>query len=367
MGTNSSLLKKPAPAILTIMHGEFKTRWLDRFGLPSPHWQEKARAHVNNLPFADPVVLEDLLRALFENTPEFLMDHQDDTSLLIAEAFGWSCFSIWQCGSAFPSFPENYALFLKDALFGDQKKRTPEAELLSRMLVEFNTQQGQCGFNKLALSNPQAIRESEERIHEGNYEFYLKAREKYDEFQFYLKESQAFKAEWQSIKSSFPKQTKAKEIVHRTLLAERNWEQGPGALFKTKAQRFQATFDLFCWKYYLWGMKGDEPLLMKPSVVFTPLGTQIFIPGYLSLDAKRDLNFSAINQIHKARGVMRQGEGFSVGRHARAEQKKKAKSLDKKAQEIGLKGDARYRFIARELGMPDRGDYRNVRSLLKTD
>jgi hypothetical protein len=36
-------------------------------------------------------------------------------------------------------------------------------------------------------------------------------------------------------------------------------------------------------------MKGDEPLLMKPSVVFTPFGTEIFIPGYISFDPKRDL------------------------------------------------------------------------------
>jgi hypothetical protein len=67
--------------------------------------------------------------------------------------------------------------------------------------------------------------------------------------------------------------------IASTLLVERNWERGPGAPFQTKAQRFQATFDLFCWKYYLWGMKGNKPFLMKPSVVFTPLGTQIFIPG----------------------------------------------------------------------------------------
>ena len=59
-------------------------------------------------------------------------------------------------------------------------------------------------------------------------------------------------------------------------------------------------------------MHGDEPLLMKPSVVFTPLGTQIFIPGYLSLDAKRDLDFKRINTLHKARGLPRQGEDYLI-------------------------------------------------------
>jgi hypothetical protein len=348
------------------MHDEFKTRWLDRFGLPSTNWQAKVRVKMRNLPFADTITFQDLFRVLFVDTPRLLKDFNDSTTMLIAEAFGWCCFSIWQCGSAFPSFPENYALFLKEALFAAPKKRPVEAEMLSRMLVEFNAGNGQCGFNKLALANPETIRDSEKRIHDGSYEFYLKAQAKYDEYLFYLKESKAFKTEWKLIKASFPKQTNTPKIIHRTLLVERNWERGTGAQFKTQAQRFLATFDLFCWKYFLWGMERDKPHLMKPSVVFTPLGTQIFIPGYLSLDAKRDLNFAAINQIHKARGVLRQGDGFSVGRHVRTNQMKKAIILNKKAQNLGLKGNDRYRFISRSLRMSDCGDYRNIRSLLET-
>lgn len=355
----------PTSTLIPI-HNDFKSRWLNQFGLPLTNWREKGCAHVTDLPFADKDTLLDLLQGLFVAVPKLLKTRKDSTTLLIAEAFGWCCFSVWQCGSAFPSFPENYATFLMDALLADPTKRPPEAEMLSKMLVEFNRQDGQCGFNKLALANPQAIRESERRIHDGSYEFYLKAQEKYDEYQFYLEESKAFQEEWALIKSSFPRQTGTSEIIHRTLLFERNWECGHGAQFSTKAKRFQAAFDLFCWKYYLWGMRGNDPLLMKPSVVFTPLGTQIFIPGYLSLDAKRDLNFSAINGIHKARGVMRQGGAFSIVRKLMMESKRKAKHLDAEAKSMGLKGDARYRYVAHGLHIFDGGDYRNIRSLLET-
>jgi hypothetical protein len=347
------------------MHNEFKTRWLSRLGLSSTSWREKARAHVTGLPFAEKDTLLDLLQVLFVAVPKLLKTRKDTTNLLIAEAFGWCCFSIWQCGSAFPSFPENYATFLRDALLADPKKRLPEADMISRMLVEFNVQNGQCGFNKLALANPKAIRESERRIHDGSFEFYLKAQEKYDEYQFYLEESKAFQEEWALIKSSFPRQTASSEIIHRTILFERNWERGQGAQFSTKPKRFQAVFDLFCWKYYLWGMQGNEPLLMKPSVVFTPLATQIFIPGYLSLDAKRDLNFAAINQIHKARGVMRQGPGFSLGRKINADLCKRAILLNKKALRNGLKGNERYQYIAHELSLSEAGDYRGIRLLIR--
>ncbi len=85
--------------------------------------------------------------------------------------------------------------------------------------------------------------------------------------------------------------------------------------FDSDGSAFQAVFDVFSWKYYLWAMKGDEPLLMKPSVVFTPFGTQILIPGYISFDPKRDLKLGIVSELYRARGIRCQGEGFSVGTH----------------------------------------------------
>lgn len=151
-------------------------------------------------------------------------------------------------------------------------------------------------------------------VRDGEYEKILHAPVKYDEFELQIRASDDLKKEWVEIKRLFPKQTGGRDIIHRSLVPERNWVRDPGANFKSKGAAFQAVFDLFCWKYYLWAMKGDEPLLMKPSVVFTPFGTQIFIPGYISFDPKRDLKLGVVSRLHRARGIRRQGEGFSGGR-----------------------------------------------------
>jgi len=167
---------------------------------------------------------------------------------------------------------------------------------------------------------------------------------KYEEYEDALRRSEEFQADWQQIKDSFPEQALDKKTIRRTLILERNWERD-GARFENVSQSFQAVFDLFCWKYYLWAMEGDQPQLLKASVVFTPLGTQIFIPGYLSFDSKRDLDFGKVAKLHRARGVPRQGPGFSEGRKEAAKMKVLAKQADQEARKKRLKGDKRYAFI----------------------
>jgi hypothetical protein len=232
------------------------------------------------------------------------------------------------------------------------------------MIAEFNAGGGRCGFNRLQVTAPNLIRESEALVHEGRYEFYLRAQEKYDEYQFYLEQSEEFRKEWTLLKNMFPEAIAGDRVINRSLIPERNWVRGVGAQFTTKSQRFQALFDFLCWKYYLWGMRGDTPLLLKTSVVFTPFGTQLFIPGYLSFDSKRDLDFSKVMRLHRARGIARQGPGFSVGRRELAELKRKAKAADKEAREMRLKGDRRYQFICETIGFRDAGDFRRLRKLL---
>ncbi len=286
---------------------------------------------------------------------------------MLAEAFAWTCFAFWQCGSAFPSFPENYAVCLHEALRQHVKKRNPAAVVLARLLVPAtDAGDGRCGFNQLSLSKPELIRESERLIHAGRYEDYLKAKEKYDEYEDALSRSKEFLTDWQQIKDSFPEQVRATKVIRRTLILERNWERD-GAQFGDTSQSFQAVFDLFCWKYYLWAMEGDQPQLLKASVVFTPLGTQIFIPGYLSFDSKRDLDSGKVAKLHRARGVSRQGPGFSVGRKELADLRIKAKVADKDAKKRGIKGDSRYEFISKQIGFPDQPDYRRTRKLLSRE
>jgi hypothetical protein len=112
-------------------------------------------------------------------------------------------------------------------------------------------------------------------------------------------------------------------------------------------------------------MKKNMPLLLKPSVVFTPLGTQIFVPGFLSFDAKRDLDLGLVSRLHRARGILRQGGKMSPGREELALRVKRARRLEAQAREQGLKGEARYRFVSEGLGMRAGADYRQIRFLLR--
>ena len=114
-------------------------------------------------------------------------------------------------------------------------------------------------------------------------------------------------------------------------------------------------------------MEDERPQLLKASVVFTPLGTQIFIPGYLSFDPKRDLDFKKIASLHRARGINRQGPGFSIGRKELAERKRLAKIADKEARRRKLRGDARYEFIVAKIShiFIDHPDYRRTKKLLE--
>ena len=343
----------------------FRSRWLEKFDLPESCWTEGLDERLADRPFCKPKEVKPLLRFLFDVLPGKLEKDTSDDTRLLADAFAWTCFAFWQCGSAFPSFPENYAACLLQALRQPAKKRSSAAIVLARLLVPSNgAAGGRCGFNQLALSNPELIRKSEHLIHAGRYEDYLKAKVKYEEYEDALSLSAEFQADWQQIKDNFPAHVRTKKPIRRTLILERNWERD-GAQFKDASQIFQAVFDLFCWKYYLWAMKGDQPQLLKASVVFTPLGTQIFIPGYLSFDPKRDLDFGKVAKLHRARGVTRQGPEFSVGRKVTAKMKVLAKQADQEARKQHLTGDRRYAFIGQQLRLLDHGDYRQIKRLLE--
>jgi hypothetical protein len=343
----------------------FRSRWLGKFDLPESHWDKDLDERLAERPFCDSEEVKPLLLYLFNDLPAILEKDPSADTQLLAEAFAWTCFAFWQCGSAFPAFPENYAACLQEALQQPVKKRNPAAIVLARFLVPAKaTEDGRCGFNQLTLSKPKLIRESEHLIHEGRYEDYLKAKEKYEEYEDALSRSAEFQADWQQIKDDFPAHVSTKGMIRRTLITERNWERD-GAQFGDASKIFQAVFDLFCWKYYLWAMKGDQPQLLKASVVFTPLGTQIFIPGYLSFDSKRDLDFGKVAKLHRARGVARQGPGFSVGRKELAKLRIKAKAADKEARRRGLKNGDRFEFISKQIGFIDSGDFRRLRKLLE--
>lgn len=343
---------------------KFKERWLERFGLTPKNWRGNVRKHLRSLPFADECGCRILLVALFEKVPGMLGEQPDSDTARLAEAFGWCCFSFWQCGSSFPAYPEDYATFLLSELLKPTPRRSAQAGLLTNMIVGAGADAGRCGFNALKVRDPEPIRESERSVLCGDYDAYLKASEKYHEYLARLGSNPEFQQDWRALKRAFPRKTAGGRILHRSLIPERNWYQAGAVAFITPAARFQAAFDLFCWKYFLWGMKKNTPLLLKPSVVFTPLGTQIFIPGYLSFDPKRDLDLRRISRLHKARGTLRQGSKLSPGREDLTLRARRARRLDREAKSRGLKGDSRYNFIAGGLGLPEPVDFRQVRFLL---
>jgi hypothetical protein len=341
---------------------EFASKWLKRLGLPSD-WREPARRHLEQLCFS---VLQDtwpLVESLFTVVPHIL--NREPERMDLAEAYGWCCYAFWQCESAFPSFPERFASFLLEQLQADQCRNLEISSLLASLFVDADDLEKWGGINHPQLARPEVIRAHERVVKHGAYERILNAQIKYDEFERQIQASTDLKKEWSEIKRLFPDQTTGRDIIHRSLVPERNWVRGSGANFDSDQSAFQAVFDVFSWKYYLWAMKGDEPLLMKPSVVFTPFGTQIFIPGYISFDPKRDLKLGIVSELHRARGIRRQGEGFSIGRIDRNDRAKRAAELNEEAKTKGLEGDGRLRFIAKELRIATREDYREIRRLIE--
>src|SRR6266536_430665 len=59
--------------------------------------------------------------------------------------------------------------------------RSAHGFLVASMIVELNSWNGQCGFNRLKLADAAVVRDSERLISEGDYQFYLNARMKYEE------------------------------------------------------------------------------------------------------------------------------------------------------------------------------------------
>ena len=96
----------------------------------------------------------------------------------------------------------------------------------------------------------------------------------------------------------------------------------------------------------------------------TPYGTQIFVPAYMSYDARRDFNHAKISELHRAKGVRRQGEAFSARRSKARELAERARSFAAEGRARGLRGEALTDFVAGKLERPDM-ERRALRRLLR--
>ena len=92
----------------TIAEMNFFQRWSRRFGLSEgPH--ERLRRELETaavkLPFIESAEALPLLEFLFCELPGIVAGHPDEDTALLAEAYAWCCYGLWQCESAFPAFP----------------------------------------------------------------------------------------------------------------------------------------------------------------------------------------------------------------------------------------------------------------------
>jgi hypothetical protein len=253
----------------------------------------------------------------------------------------------------------------------------------------------------------------EHDIESGRYEKMLKQSEKFDEQEKALLQNEQLAAEWAELKRLFDiKQFQnARGVIRRRMSQERgfrdpSWQfaglaaptrpaiaserrrkrgaplsavgEDQGEVvpsFKNQNSKienpsgrtslvskienlsgFHFFFDAFCYRWKLYGMEHDRPLLLKISVNPTPHGTMIVIPRHWSLDPRRDLDWSLINRLHRSRGAKKQGPKLSPARIQKLDEAKQVKALREKARKLKLKGEALHDFICVQMHRDPRSD-----------
>jgi hypothetical protein len=211
-----------------------------------------------------------------------------------------------------------------------------------------------------------AVSEHEHSVQRGAYEPLIRARHKYDQIESQLAADPAFRAQWNAIKAQFDvtKFGDHKGIIRRHFVGERSMRDHWPIRGTKTADRFRAVFDVFCQRWNLYGMRGDQPLLLKLTANLTPFGTMIFIPAYWSFDQKRDLNWGAITALHKARGVPKQGPKLGANRAAARMERARAITLANEADQLKLKGERRRVWMLKQLNWDARTDERQLRRIL---
>ena len=192
----------------------------------------------------------------------------------------------------------------------------------------------------------------EKEVQQGSYEQVLQTQAKFAQAEADLLSDAEFQHQWLALKQGFAleRYRDYKGILRRTMLVERNLRCSPVVQVEDEASVFQAAFDAFCMRWHLYGMMGDQPLLLKLSVNLTAFGTMIHIPAYWSFDPKRDIRWDAIARLHRARVPARQGARLAQGKTERRELARRLRKLDAQAASRGLTGQAKHEFLCAGLG-----------------
>ncbi len=222
-----------------------------------------------------------------------------------------------------------------------RKKMTPQQQLIIELLPE-PPDESVCA----------AVTDHEFQVQKGIYENLVKTQVKYDQNEFAIRNDPDLRRQWDSIKAAFDVKNYCdhKGVIRRTMTAERNLRSTFSVDLRRPKDAFQAAFDAFCLRWNLYGMKHDEPLLLKLSVNLTPFGTMIHIPAYWSFDPKRDIRWPAIAKLHRIRVHGRQGSALAEGVAQRRQNAAKLRQLDQEVRRLGLKGQKRHEFLCKGLG-----------------
>ena len=192
-----------------------------------------------------------------------------------------------------------------------------------------------------------AVADHELHVHTGTYENMVKTQAKYSQNEIPVQTDPELRRQWAQIKAEFD--VKAfydhKGLIRRTMNVERNLRTSFSVKMGSQKEVFQAAFDAFCLRWNLFGMKDDEPLLLKLSVNLTPYGTMIHIPAYWSFDPKRDIRWDEIANLHRVRVPGRQGSALAEGLAQGVKDAEKLRQLDKEALQKGLKGEKKHEFL----------------------
>ena len=212
-----------------------------------------------------------------------------------------------------------------------------------------------------------ATAEHEHDVQRGHYEHLVHATCKFNEIEIERTLSDELVADWKQIKKLFDVKKFAdhKGIIRRRLVHERSLRSDWEINWAKEKEQFYAVFNIFCHRWHLYGMMHDKPMALKMAVNLTPFGTMIFIPSYWSFDSKRDLKWRAITALHRARGVVRQGEKLSRNRGERRDEAERAKELMEQAKAEGLKGFKRVHWVMDQLKWDVNTDPSRLRRLLK--
>jgi hypothetical protein len=211
------------------------------------------------------------------------------------------------------------------------------------------------------------VLDSERLVEKGEYERWLKAKQKFTIEDERLLRHPQFKRDWQSFKRLFDvrKHADRKGIIRRSMVQERNFRPNWGSQSETAGQVFQMAFDAFCHRWKLYGMERNRPLLLKLTVNLTAHGTMIFVPAFWSLDFQRDLHWKDITALHKARGVERQGPKVSNTKLAADEYYRKVVKLARQARAQGFRGNRRLEWITQQLKRENPVDPSTLRRWIK--